>query len=340
MLKDFYIFDLQLFGEGGDGGSSGESGAGVSGVSGSSEAECAVEIPRFVPERAKKNYLKAVEKTRSVRKAAAKESDHPLERTSDDPAATKNEVSAKKLSYSELIKSEEYKADHEAYMKSTIGDRLKKYKGMEDENASARELLASMAERLGVSKDSQTFFEDLKKASSEDESAKRVTEYMSDHDVDEEEARRIVDMETQIREKKRQEEVMEKAKAEYQRQKQQEELRKNLFASAEKTRAMFPDFNLDENLKDEKFLRICAVTGGDTTAAYMAANHGKIIQSTAAAAAQKANLQLSNAVAANKKRPTENGLQSAPSSVVETDFSRMNRKELRQYWADYRKTRR
>lgn len=339
MLKDF-IFDLQLFADGGDGGSGGEGAAGTSGVSGDFEAENAVEIPSFVPERAKKNYLKAVQKTRSVSKDAIKESKHPLESASGDPTATKNEEPAKKLSYSEIIKSDEYKADHEAYMRSTIGDRLKKYKGMADENASAKELLSSMAERLGVSPDSPTFFEDLKKAASKDESAKRVREYMSDHDVDEEEAQRIVDMETQIREKKNREEAEEKAKAEYQRQKQQEELRNNLLASAEKTRAMYPGFHLDENLKDERFLRICAVTGGDTTAAYMATHHGEILQSTAAAAAQKANLQLSNAVAANKRRPSENGLQSAPSSVAETDFSRMNRKELRQYWADYRKTRR
>lgn len=338
MLKN-YFFNLQLFGEGGDGGSAGDGGASTSGVSGEQTAESAVEIPSFVPERAKKNYLKAVEKTRSVKKAAEKSSDSTLESPSGNPTATTKEESTKKPTYSELIKSDEYKADHEAYMKSTIDDRLKRYKGMETENASAKELLSSMAERLGVSPDSPTFFEDLKKASAKDESAKRVQEYMDSHDVDEDEARRIVDMETEIREKKQREEAEEKAKAEYQRQKQQEELRNNLLLSAEKTKAMFPSFNLDEHLQDQKFLRICAVTGGDTTAAYMAINHGKVIQETASAAAEKANLQVSNAVAANKQRPQENGLQSAPSSVAEIDFSRMNRNELRKYWSEYRRTR-
>lgn len=338
MLKNKHL-DLQLFGEGGDGGSAGDGGAVASGVSGENTANESVEIPSFVPERAKKNYLKAVEKTRSVQKTAEKNSIRTLESPSDNPTATNKEESAKKLSYSELIKSDEYKADHEAYMKSTIDDRLKRYKGIESENASAKELLSSMAERLGVSSDSPTFFEDLKKASAKDESTKRVQEYMDTHDVDEDEARRIVDMETQIHEKKLREEAEEKAKAEYQRKQEQEALRKSFLASAEKTKAMFPSFNLDEHLQDQKFLRICAVTGGDTTAAYMAINHGKVLQDTATAAAQKANLQVSNAVAANRSRPQENGLQSAPSSVAEIDFSRMNRNELRQYWAEHRRTR-
>ena len=93
-------------------------------------------------------------------------------------------------------------------------------------------------------------------------------------------------------------------------------------------------------LQNDKFKRICAVTGGDTTAAYVAAHHGEIIQSTARAAAEKANVQATNAVAANLNRPVENGLQKSAPSIAETDFSHMNAKELRAWWSENRRTRR
>lgn len=335
MLKNKLI-DLQLFADGGDGGSAGGSDGVASGVGNEASGQ-EVKIPSFVPERAKKNYLKAVEKTRSINSAANQDS-----QTKEAPAGTStaNKEEGKKLSYSELIKSEEYKADHEAYMKDTIDSRLKKYKGIEERLEKANRITSRMAEKYGIDPNSETFFDDLEKASMKDDADSRVESYMREHDVPEEEARRIIGLETEIAEKKRAEEAQRIAEENIRKQQEQEKLRQSLMASAEETKKLYPNFDLSVELQNDQFKRICAVTGGNTTAAYVAAHHGEIIQSTARAAAEKANVQATNAVAANLNRPFENGLQKSAPSIAETDFSHMNAKELRAWWSENRRTRR
>ena len=327
-----HLFDLQLFAEGGDGGAAGE-GAGI--ASGVSDNDEAVNIPSSIPERARKTYLKAVQKTRSASVNDKGESG-PQGQSTDDPIVTQ-EAQQKKPSFSELIEDESYKAEREAYMHKAFSKRFSKYQGIEEENVRAKSLLSQMAERYGVDPSSKTFFDDLEKAHGKDSTESRVRELSEKYDMDPEEARRIADSESKLAESERQKKAEEFAKKELEKRAEQERLAKQFQESANKTKEIYPEFDIRECLKDERFMRICAATGGDTTAAYAATYHEKIRSDAAKAAATKAKEQVANAIAANRSRPVENGLGSVAPSVTNTDYSRMSLKELRAAAAEMRK---
>lgn len=292
-----YLLNLQLFAEGGDGGSTGEGAEGT---------ESGVEVPSSVPERARKTYQAAVKK----------HSDNAQSTTENKPETQT------KMSYSDLIKSDDYKAEHQAYMEKTIGDRLKKYKGMEEESAKMRTALETVASKYSLDATSETFLDDLARRIDEDNSY--YENYAVEHDITPEEARRIVSMERKIK-------VQEAQNAEAQRQEQMRQQIMMLRQNAEKTKARFPEFDLDREMQDEKFRRLCAVNNGDTTAAYMACHWDSIIPNAVTQASRQAQTQTVQAIQANKSRPSENGLSGNASSVVSQDFSKMSLKDLREY---------
>ena len=306
------LLNLQLFGEGGDGGDGGSAASVGEGVG----EESGEKIPASIPEKARKYYQQAMEKTSSKSKKA------------DTTQPTNESNATEKRSYEDLIKSEEYKEDHKAYMDKTISDRLKKYKGMEENLGKQKALLEVVANKYGVNPDDDNFLSVLQEKIDADDSY--YENYAMEHDISAEEARRIVTMERKVKQ----------ADAEKAEQEKQERMRQHIMLvrqNAEKTKAQFPDFDLDTAMQDEKFRRLCFNTNGDTTAAYMACNYGKIINNAVQMASQKAKAQTVQAIAANKARPMENGLSSSAPSVVEQDFSKMNLAQLRQFAEEQRR---
>lgn len=302
--------NLQLFGEGGesgDGGSANTTGENVVDNSGENN------IPASIPEKAKKYYEKAMAKT-----SASKP------KTSDKAQATNESGTTEKPSYADLIKSDEYKDEHKAYMDKAIGNRLKKYKGIEDDLGKHKAILEVVANKYGVSPDDENFLGVLAEKIEADDSY--YENYAMEHDISTEEARRIVTMERKAAQ----------FDAQQQEQAKQEQMRQQIMLlrqNAEKTKARFPQFDLDAEMQDERFRKLCAASNGDTTAAYMACHWNEILPATVQVASRQIQAQTAQAVAANKARPIENGISSSAPSVVQQDFSKMNLKQLRQ-WAD------
>ena len=306
MLKKL-LLNLQLFGEGGDGGDGGS----TSPVGENSVDTSGDNIPAFIPEKAKKYYQKAMEKTSKATPKA-----------SETAQPTNEQSTTEKLSYADLIKSDDYKEDHKAYMDKTIGDRLKKYKGIEEDLGKHKALLDIVAHKYGVNPGDENFLQVLNEKIEADDSY--YEDYAMEHDISTEEARRIVTMERKVA----------RADAEKEAQEKQEQMRQHIMLlrqNAEKTKARFPDFDLDTEMQDEKFRRLCAVNNGDTTAAYMACHWERVIPAQVQLASQQIKVQTAQAVASNKARPIENGISSSAPSVVQQDFSKMNLQELRQY---------
>ncbi len=315
MLKRPWL-NLQLFGDGGDGGDGGSTApAGETGVENSGDA-----IPAFIPEKAKKYYKKAMEKTTESAPVADKPS------TTAQPT---NESSAtEKLSYEDLIKSDDYKEDHKAYMTKAIGDRLKKYKGIEESLGKHKELLDIVANKYGVSPDDENFLDVLHQKIDADDSY--YEQYAMEHDISTEEARRIVTMERKVAQ-------IDAQKAEMERQEQMRQQIMLLRQNAEKTKARFPQFDLETEMQDERFRKLCAVNNGDTTAAYMACHWNEVIPAQVQMASRQIQAQTAQAVASNMARPIENGLSSSAPSVVQQDFSKMSLQQLRQYAEEQRR---
>lgn len=305
--------NLQLFGEGGEGGDGGSANpVGENEVDNNSGEE---NVPAFIPEKAKKYYQKAMAKNAQSKPETSEKAQPTNEQSTTETA---------KLSYADLIKSDDYKEEHKAYMDKTIGDRLKKYKGIEDDLGKHKALLEVVANKYGVNPDDENFLGVLAEKIEADDSY--YENYAMEHDMSTEEARRIVTMQRKAEQFDRHQEEQTK----------QEQMRQHfmlLRQNAEKTKARFPQFDLDVEMQDERFRKLCAVNNGDTTAAYMACHYDEVINSQVQMASRQIQAQTAQAVAANKARPIENGISSSAPSVVHQDFSNMNLAQIRA-WAD------
>lgn len=307
MLKHFLLrLNLQLFGEGGDGGDGGSANPnGESVVENSGEDKVLASIP----EKARKYYQKAQAKTSKPTESA--------QATNDAKDTTE-----KRLSYADLIKSDDYKEEHKAYMDKTIKDRFKKYDGLQENYDKTRGILDIVANKYGVNPNDENFLETLTEKIEADDSY--YENYAMEHDISTEEARRIVTMERKVAQ----------IEAQKQEEAKQEQMRQHIMTlrqNAEKTKAQFPDFDLETEMQNEKFRRLCAVNNGDTTSAYMACHWNEILPATVQRASVQIQQQTAQAVASNKARPIENGLSSSAPSVVKEDFSKMSLKQLREY---------
>jgi hypothetical protein len=232
----------------------------------------------------------------------------------------------KKTSYADFIK--EHPEEHKAYMEKTISERLKKYKGIEEDNAKLKGMLDTVAYKYGVSADDENFLSVLKEKIDADDSY--YENYALEHDISAEEARRIVTMERKAAQFDAQKEAMEK----------QEQVRQQIMVlrqNAEKTKSQFPQFDLDTEMQDERFRRLCAANNGDTTAAYMACHWNEILPATVQMASKQIQAQTAQAVASNKARPIENGISSSAPSVVQQDFRNMSLQDIRKYAEEQRR---
>ena len=311
-MLEFFKINLQLFGEGGTGGDGGSAdGTGEGVVDNSGDKTLA-----SIPEKAKKYYQKAMEKTpKSAEKV----------QTTTEPKTTE------KKSYADIIKSDEYKDEHKAYMDKTIGDRLKKYKGIEENLGKHKALLDIVANKYGVNPDDENYLDTLTQKIEADDSY--YENYAMEQDISAEEARKIVTMERKVAQ-------IEAQKAAEQKQEQMRQQIMLLRQNAERTKSQFPNFDLESEMQNEKFRKLCAVNNGDTTAAYMACHWNEILPATVQMASQRVKEQTAQTVAANKSRPIENGLSSAASSVVTQNFKGMSLQEIRAYADEQRRKQR
>lgn len=316
-MLDKLFLNLQLFGEGGGDGGDGSSGVGAVGGTAGDGNSGEKEIPASIPEKAKKYYEKAMQKS-----TFAKASDDTAQ------AADVQTTAEARRSYADLIKSDEYRDEHKAYMDKAIGDRLKKYKGIEENLSKHKALLETVAHKYGLDPDSENYLQELEERIAADDSY--YEDYAMEHNISTEEARRIVAMERKVAK-------FEEQEAEARKQEQMRQQIMVLRQNAQKTKAQFPGFDLDLEMQSEQFRRLCATNNGDTTAAYMACHWKEILPATVQMASRQIQAQTANAVASNSARPIENGISSNAPSVVENDFRNMSLNDLRKYADEQRR---
>lgn len=318
MLKKL-LLNLQLFADGGGDGGDGGSASAPSGEALGNNNSGEKKIPASIPEKAHKYYQKAMEKHSGSTTDASTQN-------SDNGQPTNDQSTTAEVSYDEFIKS--HKEEDESRIKKIIGDRLKKYKGIEESLGKHKALLDTVAYKYGVNPDDENFIDVLSEKIEADDSY--YENYAMEHDISPEEARRLVTMERKAEQFDAQQEAKEK-------QEQARQRIQVLVRNAEKTKEQFPDFDLNTEMQDEGFRRICAATNGDTTAAYKACHHDEIITNTVRRASRQIQNQTAQEVASNKARPTENGLSSQAPSVVQHDFRNMSLKDLRAFADEQRR---
>lgn len=292
---------LQLFADGADGGAS--AAGGESGITAES-TESGAAYPEGMPEHAKRYYDAA---------ARRKQMDVTAVEAAQN---TETEQSGNaKPSYRELISSDEYKAEHEKYLQSVIRDRMKSHKAelakYQGQAAEDRELMSLIGQKYGLDVTSESFKHDLSEAIKADDSV--YERYAEEHDVSISEARRMIGIEQQL---------SKATKAADERRTAEEQARviDALRAKGEETKRMYPEFDLDSAMRDDRFRRLTAVFGGDTTQAYKALNHDVLQKRAVADAEARAQAAVSNAVRANVARPADGGLLASHAGYAPTDF--------------------
>ena len=319
---------LQLFAEGGGDGGAPAAGGESSAVTGDATPSA---LPKNVPERAKKFYAMAMEKrgqkvdTVQPNPAIAS-ANTPTEEAESPKESQPQEAPPKKMSYKELIESDEYKEDHERHIQKVLRDRRKR---SDAEAAETNELLSLIGQKYGLDASSATFRTDLMNAVKEDDSV--YEKYAEEHDIPISEAKRVKGLEEQLK----------RAKQEAQQRRDAEETDRIMTAlrrEGEKTKALYPDFDLDTAMKNPQYMRLVTALNGDTTQAYKALNHDALVQAAERKAAAQSKQAVANSVRSNLSRPSEGGISSTTNNTpAPPDFRSMGLDGLRAWASKQRK---
>lgn len=318
------LFNLQLFSEGGDGGAASVGDGGAEGSQGVVSQSPADEI-KGLPEHVRK-------KVYGERKAPATTEAGKVEESpaTPDPQESAPVVEQKKPTLEELINSDDdYKEEHRLSVKKAVDDRWKKYHGIEDQLKSANEALEFVAFKYNLDPASKTFAADLKAAMEADDSF--VQDYADKHDMPTEEARRVMQMQRKM-------ERLERAEL---RAKQEAETRasiQRLVDAGKKTKVQFPEFDLDREMSDPKFVRLVQATNGNTTAAYIACHSNDVLARAKQAASESATNAVVASVKSNTARPVENGISSSATAVSKMDISDMTLTDFKNIQKEFKKT--
>lgn len=279
---------LQLFADGGDGG-------GASAAPGASSADAAgAAVPGVNPSDAGKTAGKA-RKNQPLNVAYGIDPSNPMQEQAGQAQAGQA-AETQKSSFEDLIKGE-YKEDFDKRVQEIISKRFKANQADKNRLDQQQPLIEAMKKKYGTDN-----IDDLLDYVELDDEA--INERAAEEGVPNEYMRKQVKLE---REKER------FVKAEQKRQQDRKNMEHYayLHEQGEKLKAIYPSFDLDTELQNEKFLRMTAPGSGiDLETAYYAMHHHDIMRGGMAYATQQAAQKISNAVQANAARPTENGLSS------------------------------
>ncbi len=230
-------------------------------------------------------------------------------------ATPESEKAQDEESFEELIKGK-YKNDFE----KLLSRRFKKSAQTESQNAAMRTLLENVAISYGLDPESDSLLDDIKKAQDADEELYQKAAY--EKGISPEEYRRELAKDRKIKELSR------KVEENEQRERNTAWVQ-HLKAQVPQVQKMFPNFDLDTEMKNPDFAYL--VRPGSPTsieAAMYAVHHREILSGAVKTAAQQAAEQTANAVAANKARPKEGGLSAVPPTVVKDDPAKWSKEDL------------
>lgn len=101
-----------------------------------------------------------------------------------------------------------------------------------------------------------------------------------------------------------------------------------LFQQAEELKAILPDFDLDREFQNERFVQLTSPQAGlSVEEAYFALHHDEMQAAGMAAAARVAQEKIANSVRANRMRPQESGGGGAPAEPPRQHYSKMTAAE-------------
>lgn len=290
-------FDLQLFAEGGAAGTAGNEGAGLEAEATGAELSDAGRKGRKGNSFA--NVKFGVQETSEMQ--------HSTQETKSTEAQK-----SEKTSFDELVKGE-YKADFDARVQEILAKRFKTNDEREKQLAPALELLAK---KYGVdSKNVDKLIEAIK----EDDSY--YEQEATEKGVSVEQLKYIKKLEAENAQIRRQQQ-------EQTQRKEAEAIYANWIRESENVKQIYPQFDLKNEIKNEKFLALIKTPGVDIRTAYEVIHKDELIAPAMQFAAQQTARQITDNIKARGARPLENGSSAQGAVIVKTDPSKLTKAEI------------
>lgn len=308
LLNILFPIDLQLFGEGG-------AGAAAAGGEGGTGGEGATGVTPAAAGQGKKgaNPLADVVYGKQPKEApAAGEQTETANQTGTDVVT--EDLGAE---FEKLIKGK-YKAQFDQRMQDTVQKRLKGSKETVDKYNALAPALQMLSQRYGVDPADVAA---LSQAIQDDDAyyeAEAMEKGMS------------VEHLKQVKK-------MERENAQLRQQLHERESRENadrLYASwmadSEKIKGIYPQFELNAEMQNPQFVSLLRSNIPMQTA-YEVIHKDEIIPAAMQFAAQKTEANMAAKVAANRARPTENGMRSRSAAVHKSDVSQLTKADRQDF---------
>ena len=222
-----------------------------------------------------------------------------------------------KMTFAELVKSDEWKDDAQKYMDKAFSKRFKEQESLKAENARMRDILNIANVRYGLDSASDSFLDDLSNSIQND------TKLYEDEAL---EAGLPVEEYVKVKKAERILENNKREQADRERQAFINEHCKNLVSQSDAMREQFPSFDLETEMSNPQFRKLVdpqelGGIGLSVDNAYRVIHYKDILNATVNNAVNQTAINTANAVKANKERPRENGMNHRASVIVKDDPS-------------------
>lgn len=263
--------------------------------------------------------------------AADPEADEATANTQDNG---NSEEQPTRLSFEELIKTDEYKKEANAFLKKKFGERYgKKIKPLEDRLNKSGIILGLMNERYGLDPNSDTFLDELR-AKVEGDSVLYEEQALA----------RGMDTENYMTVRNA-EKIIENNRLAQEAREQEIEINDHIESLKNQSAVLkkqFPDFDIDMELSENsQFQTLVAPkkyggVGLSVKDAFYALHHDEIEQSIGKAAVDKATATVAESINKNKSRPTVNGQSKKASADVKRNIRNMTLEDFRKDRENFR----
>lgn len=216
--------------------------------------------------------------------------------------------------FEKLIKGD-YKEQYNARMQKTIQSRLKSSKETVDKYNSITPTLELLARKYGVDAND---IDALNKAIQADDSLYEEEALKQGVSVE-----KLREFETMKAENARMKNQMQ----EQERQEKGRQLYQTWMQQAEQAKAVYPSFDLQAEMQNEKFVDLLR-SNIDVRTAYEVLHKDDIISGAMQYTAQTVKSNVAKSIAANGARPSENGIGSQSAAVVKSDVTKLNNKDI------------
>lgn len=303
-----YLFNLQLFAEGGAGAGDGAGAGGGSGIAAATGMEAQPAEQRS-PARSKRRENPLADVVYG--KAPAE----PAKVQDQQQEAAANQGQTEK--FEDLINGR-YKSDFEARVQGIIQDRLK---GSREREARINPILEMVAQRYGMdTSDMATLDLDaLSEAIAGDE---------SQYEAEAMEKGIPADVVAKIHKLERMEAQKQREETERAEQSRIQQHLQKLVMQEAQLKQIYPTFDLQREMQNPAFVRLTAPdVGVDARTAYEVIHRDELRGQEMQFAAQQAAQRVSASVQANARRPAENGLGGSSGAVHKSDPTKLSRED-------------